>query len=195
MQEKWKSIEGYEGKYEISNLGRVKSLIDNNGRYRELILRPRISKNGYLYLNLWKESECVVRKIHRLVAEAFCEKCDNAQCVNHINGVKTDNRADNLEWCTYSYNTSHAFSSGFIKPTKGDLNGMYGLHGKDNPLSKMVLQYDTAGRLIKEWENGTEAGKALNVWPACIHRCARGERKTAFGYIWKYKEFEANGES
>ena len=74
MQEIWKSIEGYEGKYEISNLGRVKSLVDRNGRYREQILKPRIGKAGYLYLNLWKNSVGKARKIHRLVAEAFVKR-------------------------------------------------------------------------------------------------------------------------
>lgn len=187
MQEIWKSIEGYDGKYEISNFGRVKSLYDNKGRKREKILIPRISKNGYLYLNLWKNSKGKSKKIHRMVAEAFCKKNIDAQCVNHINGIKTDNRAINLEWCTYSYNTKHAFKSGLQKPKKGNDNGMFGKHGKEHPSSKPVIQYDLHNNFIKEWENCVEAGKQLNVNASSIQRCARGERKTAFGYIWRYK--------
>lgn len=188
MQEIWKSIEGYEGKYEISNLGRVKSLYDNTGRKREKILTPRISKQGYLYLNLWRNSKGRAKKIHRLVAEAFCEKQKDSQCVNHINGIKTDNRAENLEWCTYSYNSKHSFETGLQKPKKGKENGMFGKHGKEHPSSKPVLQYDLNNNFIKEWENSIEAGKQLGVKGSSIQRCARGDRKTAFGYIWRYKD-------
>lgn len=188
MQEIWKSIEGYEGKYEISNLGRVKSLEDRNGHPREMILKPRISKNGYLYLNLWRNSIGKAKKIHRMVANAFCPKNDNPQCVNHINGVKTDNRAENLEWCSYSYNIKHAVKHGLITPTIGEKDGMYGVHGKEHPSSKPVIQYDLQGNYIREWENAVEAGKVLNLGAGGIQRCARGERKSAFGYRWKYKE-------
>lgn len=187
MQEKWESIENYNGKYEVSNMGRVKSLCDKNGRKRELILTPRISKNGYLYVNLWGNSKSKTYKIHRLVAEKFCAKNDNPQCVNHINGVKTDNRAENLEWCSYSYNTKHALQNGLMKATIGEKDGMYGVHGKDHPSSKPLLQYDLQGNFIKEWENAVEAGKVLGYNGSSIQRCARGERKSAFGYIWKYK--------
>lgn len=188
MQEEWRSIEGYEGKYEVSSLGRVKSLSDNKGRERELILVPRIAKNGYLYLNLWKGSKAKSRKIHRLVAETFIKRPSGAQCVNHKNGVKTDNRLENLEWCTYSQNTKHAYTNGLIKPTDGCNNGMYGRHGVEHPSSKRVEQYTLDGEHIGTWDSCIEAGKALGVNGANIQRCARGDRKTAHGYLWKYSE-------
>lgn len=188
MKEEWKSIKGYEGKYEISNTGRVKSLEDKNGLKREIILKHNAAKNGYLYVNLWKASKAKTKKIHRLVAEAFCEWKEGDECVNHKNGIKTDNRAENLEWCTYSQNSKHSYVTGLSTPTKGDRDGMYGVHGKEHPSSKPVLQITMDGELIREWENSIEAGKALNVQGSSIQRCARGDRKTAFGYRWQYKE-------
>lgn len=188
MLEIWKSIEGYEGKYEVSNLGRVKSLQDNKGRKREQIVVVNIANNGYLYVNLWKTSRAKSKRIHRLVADAFCERHEGDECVNHKNGVKTDNRAENLEWCTYSYNTKHSYEKGLRKPTRGEKDGMYGVHGKDHPSSKPVLQFTLDGEFLREWENAIEAGKALNIRGASIQRCARGDRKTAFGYKWEYKK-------
>lgn len=189
MQEMWKNIEGYDGNYQISNLGRVRSTIDNhqNKRCVPKIRKSRIGNSGYLYVNLWKDGKPKSEKVHRLVASCFCEKPADAECVNHINGIKTDNRAENLEWCTYSDNSKKAYEMGLIKATKGSLNGMYGIHGKEHPSSKSVLQYSLNGDLIAEYESGIEAGNILGVDGRSIQRCARGERKTAFGYRWSYK--------
>lgn len=186
MQEVWKSIEGYEGKYEVSNLGRVKSLKDNHGYHRELIRVPRISNSGYLYVSLWNGCRARAKKIHRLVAETFLERPADAQCVNHINGVKTDNRLENLEWCTYSYNAKHAVETGLNKDPIKHLPDMHGVHGKDHPTSKPIAQYTKDGEFIAEYESGVEAAKALGLRASSIQRCAAGGRKTAFGYIWKY---------
>lgn len=189
MQEMWKSLNEYDGNYQVSNLGRVRSLIDNHGRIREIpiIRKARLGKQGYLYVTLWKHGKSTSEKVHRLVASCFCEKTDNAQCVNHINGIKTDNRAENLEWCSYSENVKSAYDLGLIQATKGEKNGMYGVHGKEHPCSKPILQYSLNGNLLAEYENGIEAGKILGVDGGSIQRCARGDRKTAFGYMWRYK--------
>lgn len=100
MEEIWKDIEGYEGKYEISNTGRVKSYYGPRGDYRIAYLKPRIGKQGYYFVNLTKNKKIKSKKIHRLIAEAFIPNPFNKAEVNHINGIKTDNNIDNLEWTT-----------------------------------------------------------------------------------------------
>lgn len=188
--EQWKPVKGFEGRYEVSNMGRVRSTIDNHGRAVENIRALREASNGYMYLNLWSNGKMTTKHVHKIVAEAFVEKSENAQCVNHKNGDKTDNRAENLEWCTYSENMRHAYENGMIKPTKGRRDGMYGKHGKDHPSSKPVEQYTLDGEFVGEYESGVEAGKALGVNGANIQRCAAGKRKTAHGFRWKYKGTE-----
>jgi hypothetical protein len=115
MKEIWKDIENYERRYQISSLGRVKSLdriIGNRYVYgKELKLIP--DRYGYFKVNL---SDCgIVRgiNVHRVVAETFIPNPENLPQINHINGVKTDNRVENLEWCTSEHNLKHAFSTGF----------------------------------------------------------------------------------
>lgn len=188
MFEIWKDIEGYEGKYLISNCGNVKSLIDKNGNYRETIIVARMGNTGYLYVNLYKHSRAKSLKIHRLVANAFVDKPDNAQCVNHIDGNKTNNNANNLEWCTYKENTQHAYKFGLAKVRRGKNNGMYGKHGSNNKNSIPVLQYDINGNFIKKWDNAVVAAQHLKIDSKGIRKCARGERKTAYNYIWKSEE-------
>ena len=192
MQEVWKSIEGYEGKYEISSLGRVKSLTDKNGKKRELILKPRVSKNGYLYLNLWESSKGRAKKIHRLVAEAFLPNPENLPVVNHLNCVKTDNRVENLEWTTHSGNALHASQNGRLRDQTGEKNHMFGRHGKDHHSSKTLIQKDLDGNIIRVWDNAVIAGETLGYYHGCLQACARGAKKTAYGYLWEYAEVNEN---
>ena len=186
----WKNIEGYENKYLISNLGRVKSLYDNKGRERELIRIPRIAKNGYYYVNLYKNGKSKTKKIHRLVAEHFINNINNYPCVNHIDGNKLNNKVENLEWCTYSENTRKAIELGLINTNiffkEGKDNIMYNKHNKEHPSSIPVLQYDLKGNFIKEYESIKQAQNELKIYK--ISECCKGERKTAGGYRWKYKE-------
>jgi hypothetical protein len=116
--EVWMNIKGYEGYYQISNLGRVKSLERITIRKKGTSLRKgRILKHtknqqGYELVNLCKNSKVKFKAVHRIVMESFIPNIENKPCVNHINGIKTDNTLNNLEWCTYSENSLHAYRTG-----------------------------------------------------------------------------------
>ncbi len=113
-KEIWKDIDGYESVYQISNLGRVRSLRDCNQKPREKILSPYKSHNGYLQINLVRREKKSTFKLHRLVAQAFIPNPENKPEVNHIDGNKSNNHISNLEWCTHSENMQHAVKSGLV---------------------------------------------------------------------------------
>lgn len=193
MEEIWKDIKGYEGLYQVSNLGRVRSLNRVVRHSRGLpymkTVRGRIMSIDHLSREYRRINLCVnnVRKsffIHRLVASSFIENNDGLPEVNHLNGIKTDNRATNLEWCTSSDNSKHAIRIGLQKPTRP----WRGKMGILNPSSKPVLQLTKQGRRIAEYASAHEAMRATGIDFSFIAMCCRGKCKTAKGYIWKYKE-------
>lgn len=160
--EEWRPIEGYEDLYMISNLGNVK--IIKNNKIRKL----QQKNNGYLQLILNKNSVQKHHYVHRLVAQAFIPNPENLPCVNHIDHDRTNNRVDNLEWCTYDYNNIHSINPGLKE--------------------KIILKYDLEGNFIEEFNSPREAANSCNkVRASDILRVCRGERTKAYGFIWRFK--------
>lgn len=125
MKEIWKDIKNYEGRYQISNLGRVKSLggLRKSGRgfynFKDRILKIRIQPNGYVYYDLHINKTVKRFYCHRLVAQSFIKNSQYKKCVNHIDGIKGNNYFKNLEWVTYSENHLHAYKYGLKKQSIG----------------------------------------------------------------------------
>jgi len=157
MNEIWRKIEGFE-KYEVSNLGRVRSL-DYKHTGETKVLRPILNRYGYLRINLYKNSKLCSRSIHRLVAQAFILNPENKQQVNHIDANKQNNIVSNLEWCTNLENMQHARDMGLLKLTdeqkkkrsekqKGKNHPFYGKHHTEE--TKRKLSESHKGKKISE---------------------------------------------
>lgn len=125
MQEVWKDIKNYEGCYQISNLGRVRSLTRKVKTFNGVrtskgqLLKPLKTNTGYYRVDLKQNQKDKYMSIHRLVAEAFIPNPNNYPCVNHKDNNPQNNCVDNLEWCTQSYNVKYAYKYGNAKPTSG----------------------------------------------------------------------------
>jgi len=166
----WKDVKGYEGYYEVSNLGRVKRIGKTN------CLRSAITKDGYEQVTLSVNNKLKSYAIHRLVAIAFIPNPNNLPQVNHKDENKLNNYVENLEWCTQEYNLKYgtARKRANIKNT----------NRKD--ISKVVYQYSLEGELINIYPS-TQELRRLGFNQGNIASCCRGERKSHKGYIWKYE--------
>lgn len=159
MQEVWKDIPNFEGKYQISNLGNVKSL------YTKRIKKLTVTNTGYYEVNLNHK----VFLVHRLVATTFIDNPYNYNVVNHIDGNKLNNHFTNLEWCDYKHNNQHAFDNGLIS-------------------TKRVYQYSLDGSFVNSFKNCGTASRKLNISQECIYWCCIGKLKSSGGYMWSYEK-------
>lgn len=177
MEEVWKDIKGYEGLYQVSNMGRVRSLdrYVNHNYVNKKLIKSKIrkfstDKDGYKGVTLCKDGIQKTYKVHRLVAEAFLQNPNNLPFINHKDEDKTNNRVDNLEWCTHSYNINY-----------GTRNKKVSTH-----FSKPVLQFTKDGEFIKEYKSVTSAEKQNLI--NHISCCCLGKLRHAGGYVWRFKE-------
>ena len=185
VEEIFKDIKDLEGKYQVSNFGNILSLnYHRSGKPK--LMKPSKNKNGYFQLYLFKDRKKKFFQVHRLVAEAFLPNPYNLPCVNHkiegdegktINMVffnedgSVDEEKSTIEWCTHEYNNN------------------YGTHNERSAKtrSKKVLQFTLDGEFIREWSSTNECGRnGFNK--GNISSCCNGKTKSAYGYIWKYKE-------
>lgn len=153
-----KDVKNYEGLYAVTSCGKVWSY------YSKKFLKPGATNNGYLQVILYKDGKMKHYKIHRLVAEAYIPNPENLPEINHKDENKTNNCLQNLEWCDHKYNINYG--------TKIDRQ------------KKPILQYDLDGNFIREWPSASDVGKEVS---AAICNCLKGNRKSAYGFKWVYK--------
>jgi len=180
MQEEiWLPIVGYEGLYSVSNLGNIKRVerikFTKNGRMWKLKERPCViwdNSHGYMTASLHKESVTKTKTVHRIVAIAFLSNEENKKCVNHKNEIRNDNRVDNLEWCTYSENSKHAFD--VLKRDRRIGKGM----GGDNARSVSIKCVQTD----KVFSSIRDAVREMNIPITTIYSAISRQRMTREGY-------------
>ena len=197
MEEVWKDVIGYENLYQVSNLGRVKSLpkIDLRGHLRnEKILHMFITKQGYCQLGLHKDGKEQKHLVHQLVAQAFIPNPNNYPIVNHKKEFEKDNNCvDNLEWCTYSYNAKYGtYQERRIKSVNfKERSKNIDYKNIQKHRRKKVYQYDKNLNLVNEFESVLKTGD-FGFKPNEVSQCCNkvNHRKTHKGYIWSFNKIE-----
>lgn len=195
-EEIWKDIKGYEGLYQVSSFGRIKSF----KRHKEgILMNPFKSTKNYLMVPLCKNGNKKIKFVHRLVMENFkpdktkfkympYEKINSISIqelvVNHKDGDKQNNNIDNLEWCTVCYNNCEAIRLGL----KLKSNYRLGKLGKECPNSIPVNQYSKNGTFIKRWDSGRDVLRFYNKTSNHISDCCKGKRQTYLGFRWEYAD-------
>lgn len=175
-KEVWKDIKEYEGLYQVSSLGRVKSLNYNKTK-KEKILKPHESR-GYYNVTLYKNGFHKYYGIHRLVAKEFIVNPKNKTQVNHKDGNKKNNNIENLEWVTSSENMKHAFENNLHKK----------YYGKEHNNARKIKQYTLNNIFIKEWGSIVEAANYYKTSIENIYSCLNKKSKTAKGFKWEYSQ-------
>lgn len=182
-KEVWRDIKGYEGIYQVSNLGRVKSLqreVNNTHcskrTINEAILSVKRESHQYNYVTLHRNNKGKRAYIHRLVAQEFIPNPNNYSEVNHKNEIKKDNRVENLEWCSRKYNINYGTGKRRMVESRN-------AHNKWNAERK-VYMYDKEGVFVKEFRSVVEAARFLNCADSSIRPIIDKKNRSAFGYIF-----------
>ena len=182
----WKPIKNYEGLYEVSDLGRVRRVggfVNSAIRFNDKVwrkghlIKQNAKRNGYLTVDLSNENTVKTISVHRIVAEAFLEKIDGKEVVNHKNCNKHDNRAENLEWCTAEENREHAKA-----------NGCYRANNCKAVRCKQTNKTFESSYKAAEWLNETKFKNAKQVknLASKIRENCLGHQSVAYGYTWEY---------
>lgn len=184
--EEFRDVAGYEGVYSVSNFGRVFShlrIVSQSNRHGGYTKRPYGGKllkwhfkpkTGYETVDLTQNGKTKTISVHRLVALAFIENPESKSQVNHIDGNKRNNFFKNLEWSTCKENIQHSFAIGLSKS------------GRNHKKSKPIAQYSESGLFIQNFESSGDIFRKTGMRTGCISSCARGERKKAYGFIWRF---------
>lgn len=181
QKEEWKDIKDYEGLYQVSNLGNVRSLdkeIIRKNNFKSIKIKGRILKQqncgGYKVVPLCKNGKECQKKIHRLVAEAFIENPNNLPIINHKDENKSNNVVENLEWCNSKYNSN--YGTCIERRVKASSRPLY-----------QIDRYN--GTIVAEWDGANYAKKALNLkYSDNILYCCKKKTYLAYNYIWRYKD-------
>ena len=158
-----KDVVGYEGLYAVTSCGKVWSY------KRKKFLEPKDNGKGYLYVTLCKDGQKKMYRVHRLVAEAYIPNPENLPQINHKDENKTNNCLQNLEWCDSKYNNNYGTRNEKVS----------------NSHKIPIIQYSLDGEFIREWQSATDVGIEVQ---SHICDCAKGRKKSAYGYLWKYKD-------
>lgn len=173
MKEIWKDIEGYEGLYQVSTNGVIRSL-DYNHTGEIKLLKLQDNGKGYLRAHLYKNGKTKKYMVHRLVSETFLPNPNNLPEVNHRDENPKNCCVENLEWCDRKYNINYGNRTKKVNQSK----------------YKKVLQFDLEGNFIKVWDSIKSIEEILKIRHSSICSCLNGRYKTAGNYIWKYYDLE-----
>lgn len=178
-KEIWKDVKGYEGLYQVSNKGRVKSFPRQGTHSNKINILRQNTKNSkhYCHCILTKNGKPKTVSVHRLVAIAFIPNPQNKEQVNHIDGNKENNCVYNLEWCTNQENMDHSYKMGL---RDGILENLWEIN------KRKIKQFDINGNFIKIWNSIKDAQNSLNICGQNIIKVCKKERNTAGGYKWEY---------
>lgn len=183
--EEWKPVVGYEGLYEVSDWGNVRSLdvyLPSKGgslalrRGRQL--KQYLDKDGYCRVGIHKGGKESTVGVHQLVALAFIPNPENLPIIDHINGIRNDNRVENLRWFTVKLNNSTEQAK--------HKKSLAAFKRKDN--KKIIYQYTLDGELVAEYESTSEAERVKGYGRSALSKCALGKQGTSYGYIWSYNK-------